>query len=649
MGVKASGEPSIAYKDASVVLYRALESFICECSNAFDEEEPSVRIREGETIRAMSNKPITFEHPEHGKILAFEGVVLRDEVEMELPFVPLLCCEEIAPKDWTMEDVVNHIVLPATLRSESSYLSRVKSENSNHHSGKQKYVYVSAPRTTKFLHLAQSLLATTSSKSAGRSRTNTGASEFSSTFSERSAGGKSSISLEDLDEDRKGNSDETYFWLDIFSVNQHEDPSTMRHRSVSVSKESLRTSVRRTLASKSRKLDENDSYDEFNSVAYTTKVGIHRSMLHRANGFIVFCDDYTNPSFLKRGWCLWELYGAAKAREEVPDFRIEVLFSPSNESELHDALRNESGFKEVIRETSRAVWNDAEWRLGSEARFAIEEQIMDREKKDPQRHLCKKVSKVIKIGVCTYADRVLAKDNRTRFLMAESIYSLNKSLANMWKKELRTPQKAAAYLKGALDYERANFGAENEKTLATMVMLAAILANEKKYEEAEGLYREIVEVMEKQVGRRQTSTATVLNNLGKTLMGQRKYDEALKLHTEALEIFQEMNGEMDLLVAKTLSNIALVYRKRGEFTMALEFYKKDVKVRKSVEGVNHINLATCYANIAAVYNEQQCYADSLDYYNKALSLQAEHYPKGHPAIKETQSSISQVERLKMYS
>jgi len=628
--------PSESLNDARVILYEVQEETICERRPNEQQEDPNtkIRIRQGEFIRVAN---VNSKEP---RVDTFDGVVLRDELEIHLLNVPFKNVREIPPREWTLEDVRQHIIIPSTREKGQPYVEKIMEIDKRQVSNKM--IYVSAPRTSAYISVVQSILQTTElryTSKSGRSGSVANSDVTSTAFSAATdtTMGSNSSPPEDV-----------FYWLDIFCVNQHEDPTAFRHRSVSVHTEnSLRASVRRTI-SRGNKTRKQDLFDEFNGSAYAAKVGLHRSMETNAEGFILYADDYMYPEFVKRGWCLWEIYGASKAKGSHESFSFDIAFDLDKETELQDTIRNEEGFKKVMNAIANAKWDDAEWRPGDDSRFSIESQIYEREKVDVEKHVCKQVNKMLKLGFCSYANIVLKRDKRTRFLKADAIYSLNKSLANVWKNDFKSSKGAEKYMKGMLDYERSKFGTSDDKTLATMVTYGAMLSNIGRYKQAEGIYSEIIAIMEKEMGRRQTSVAVVLNNLGRCLLGQGKYEEALKCHREALDINIEVTGEISALVAKSYSNIALVYKKQGDYTQALEYYQKAVDIRQEAEGFDNPNVATCYSNVASVYYEIQEYQNALDYYKKAEDIRREKLGENHSLTKDSASHIANIERLLLY-
>jgi Tfp pilus assembly protein PilF len=78
-------------------------------------------------------------------------------------------------------------------------------------------------------------------------------------------------------------------------------------------------------------------------------------------------------------------------------------------------------------------------------------------------------------------------------------------------------------------------GAEHPNTLTSVNQLGLVLASQRKYEEAEAMYRRALDGSEKVLGAEHPDTLTSLNNLGYVLERQGKYEEAEAMHRRAAE------------------------------------------------------------------------------------------------------------------
>ena len=89
---------------------------------------------------------------------------------------------------------------------------------------------------------------------------------------------------------------------------------------------------------------------------------------------------------------------------------------------------------------------------------------------------------------------------------------------------------------------------------------AQSLYTQGKYDEAEQLFRRVLEIDEKDLGQDHPDVAACLNNLALLLKTQGKYIEAEALNRRALSILEKQYGREDPDVASCLNNLASVLR-----------------------------------------------------------------------------------------
>ncbi|KAI3530692.1 hypothetical protein CABS02_14420 [Colletotrichum abscissum] len=88
----------------------------------------------------------------------------------------------------------------------------------------------------------------------------------------------------------------------------------------------------------------------------------------------------------------------------------------------------------------------------------------------------------------------------------------------------------------ALELKEKVLGPENPDTLISMNNLAEVLRSQGKYDEAEQMHRQELELCEKVLGPENPDTLISMNNLAEVLRSQGKYDEAEEMHRQALEL-----------------------------------------------------------------------------------------------------------------
>jgi tetratricopeptide (TPR) repeat protein len=84
-------------------------------------------------------------------------------------------------------------------------------------------------------------------------------------------------------------------------------------------------------------------------------------------------------------------------------------------------------------------------------------------------------------------------------------------------------------------------------TLDSSGLLAMVLSDQGKYEEAEKMHRKVLTLTEKVLGKEHPDTLTSMKNLALVLSRQRKYEEAEVMHRQALTLREKLVGKSILI------------------------------------------------------------------------------------------------------
>lgn len=96
--------------------------------------------------------------------------------------------------------------------------------------------------------------------------------------------------------------------------------------------------------------------------------------------------------------------------------------------------------------------------------------------------------------------------------------------------------------------------------------------------EAERLYRQALEICEREEGANHPDVATALNALGTLLASQGRDQEALPLLERALEIRRRAYGPDSAVTAQSMSNLALLLAAQGDTAAAEPLYLEAIAV-----------------------------------------------------------------------
>ncbi len=180
-----------------------------------------------------------------------------------------------------------------------------------------------------------------------------------------------------------------------------------------------------------------------------------------------------------------------------------------------------------------------------------------------------------------------------------------------------------------------------DTTYATFVSnLAELYRVMGKYEIAESLFFEALEIREKTFGKNHTKYATILNNLAVLFKNKRQYDMAEQYYLHVLAIFKVFLGKNHPHYAETLNNLAVLYELIGENTKAESFFHEVLAIYKKTIGINHYKYAIILNNLALLYDHMGQYKKAESMYLKALSIYKKTLGKNHHSYALTLNNLA---------
>ncbi len=86
--------------------------------------------------------------------------------------------------------------------------------------------------------------------------------------------------------------------------------------------------------------------------------------------------------------------------------------------------------------------------------------------------------------------------------------------------------------------------------------------------------------------------ATSLGNLANLYKNQKRYSEAEKLFKETLKLDKKLLGEEHSMMATSLGNLANLYKDQGRFSEAEPLYEEALKILERAFGNQHMKTKT---------------------------------------------------------
>jgi eukaryotic-like serine/threonine-protein kinase len=128
-----------------------------------------------------------------------------------------------------------------------------------------------------------------------------------------------------------------------------------------------------------------------------------------------------------------------------------------------------------------------------------------------------------------------------------------------------------------------------------MTTLGRSLQYEKKYDEADAVLHQALEVQERVLGPKHSSVADTLNELGNVAEMRDQLDDAEAYYKRVVDIYRAIYGDHHYYVAIAISNIGSVNMDRKDYPRAEEIFR-DV-IRRFTEALGPENVNTGIARL----------------------------------------------------
>jgi tetratricopeptide (TPR) repeat protein/CHAT domain-containing protein len=186
---------------------------------------------------------------------------------------------------------------------------------------------------------------------------------------------------------------------------------------------------------------------------------------------------------------------------------------------------------------------------------------------------------------------------------------------------------------------------ENSKEYSTAIAwLANVYLAERRFAEAEPLYKRALAIREKALGPDHLDVGATLNNFAELYRAQARYAEAEPLYRRALAIREKALGPGHPVVGASLYNLALLYQDQGRLAEAEPLYKRALAIDENALGPEHLEVATDLNTLALLYRAQARYAEAEPLYKRALAIGEKGLGPDHLDVGATLNNLAELYR-----
>ncbi|KAH8700497.1 hypothetical protein BGW36DRAFT_447111 [Talaromyces proteolyticus] len=145
---------------------------------------------------------------------------------------------------------------------------------------------------------------------------------------------------------------------------------------------------------------------------------------------------------------------------------------------------------------------------------------------------------------------------------------------------------------------------EHPHTLISMGNLAFTYRNQGRWKEAEELHVQVMEMSKQVLGAEHPDTLTSMNNLAYTWILLGRWKEAEELEVQVIETRKQVLGTEHPDTLTSMNNLASTYSNQGRWKEAEELEVQVIETRKQVLGTEHPDTLTSMNNLASTYSNQ---------------------------------------------
>jgi len=184
---------------------------------------------------------------------------------------------------------------------------------------------------------------------------------------------------------------------------------------------------------------------------------------------------------------------------------------------------------------------------------------------------------------------------------------------------------AEPLFKRALAIDEKTLGPDHQDVGEVLSNLAILYVAQGRYAEAEPLFKRAVLIREKVLGPDDISVAASLKNLTELYAIQNRYAEAELDGRRALAILEKKLGLEHPSLAAPLFELALVFKNLNRSAEAEPLVKRSLAIQEKALGPDHPDVATTLDYLAGVYQSLARYADAEPLLKRVLAIR-EHTP-----------------------
>jgi tetratricopeptide (TPR) repeat protein len=196
----------------------------------------------------------------------------------------------------------------------------------------------------------------------------------------------------------------------------------------------------------------------------------------------------------------------------------------------------------------------------------------------------------------------------------------------------------------AMQIRQELFGEYDISTLTSMANLASISYNHGRWEEAEQLQAIIMEKRKTKLGADHPDTLNSMSNLAIIYGNQGRYEQAEQLERQVTEILNIKLGADHPDTLNSMSNLATIYRNQGRYEQAEQLEVRVMEGLKIKLGADHPDTLNSMSDLAIIYRNQGRYEQAEQLEVRVMESLKIKFGADHPNTLASMTTLARIYR-----
>ena len=204
----------------------------------------------------------------------------------------------------------------------------------------------------------------------------------------------------------------------------------------------------------------------------------------------------------------------------------------------------------------------------------------------------------------------------------------------------RKRREALPVLEQAIAEMRSVEGPEDERVLTALNQLAVLKLEAGEADQAEKLFREILQTRSRVLGPLHPGTLGSMSELGVFYHRRSRYQEAEELLKRAAEGMESVLGPDHPVTHGTLTNLTFVYTARGLYKQSAVIRLRILENERKVRGPDHPDTLAAASNLAVAYRMSGNFAAAVKLHEEALAGKRKVLGAEHPSTLSSMRNLA---------